>query len=227
MSTFAVISVSAAAVLDWLAVACGSRKAKYLTKPLVVLLLILWLTRVGGFTWPLLAFTIGAGFSLLGDIWLMFSASYFLAGLASFLLAHIGYIAGFSADGIPSSPLYWLAVILVLAAAYIFARRMLRGGSLRNASLKLRLAVGTYTAVVTGMFLSALGTAFKPAWPMQAALPVVVGGALFYFSDALLAYDRFTRPVRHARLIVRITYHSGQLLLIAGAILQASRAGSF
>lgn len=224
MSTSAALSVAAAAVLDWLAVALGSRKAKYVTKPLVVLLLLVWLTRVGGWSWPLTAFTIGVVFSLLGDIWLMLSARFFLAGLASFLLAHAGYIAGFSADGLPDSPVYWLAAILVITAASFFARRMLRSGSLRLASPRLRLSVGVYTAVVTGMFLSALGTAFKPGWAPSAWLFAVLGGFLFYLSDALLAYDRFTTPVPHGRLIVRITYHSGQLLLIAGAILHYAPA---
>lgn len=224
--TFAALSVAAAAVLDWLAVALGSRKAKYFTKPLVVLLLLVWLTSVGGWMWPLTAFTVGVVFSLAGDIWLMLSARFFLFGLASFLLAHIGYIAGFSLDSLPLSPMYWLFATFVTVAAFIFARRMLRSGILRSASPRLRLSVGLYTAIVTGMFLSALGTAFKPGWEIHAWLPAVLGGFLFYCSDALLAYDRFTHPIRHGRLIVRITYHSGQLLLITGAILHFVSAES-
>ncbi len=83
------------AILDWLAVGFGWNKAKYITKPLVMILLITWMTIQGGWHFPVLWFTLGAIFSLLGDVFLMLPGNFFLAGLVSFLLAHLLYITGF------------------------------------------------------------------------------------------------------------------------------------
>jgi hypothetical protein len=39
----------------------------------------------------------------------------------------------------------------------------------------------------------------------------------------LLAWNKFVKPVRGGRLALMITYHLGQLALIAGAVGQFSR----
>jgi uncharacterized membrane protein YhhN len=42
---------------------------------------------------------------------------------------------------------------------------------------------------------------------------------LFYASDSMLAWDRFLKPLSHARLRVMVTYHLGQIGIILGATL--------
>ena len=50
----------------------------------------------------------------------------------------------------------------------------------------------------------------------NAVLPA--GALLFFISDSLLAYDRFTRKTPAIRLWVMVTYHLAQFGLAAGFI---------
>ena len=56
----------------------------------------------------------GLLFSLAGDIFLMLSGDYFVAGWAAFLIAHLVYIAAFVSDGGP----YWSIWPLLVGLAY-------------------------------------------------------------------------------------------------------------
>jgi uncharacterized membrane protein YhhN len=50
---------------------------------------------------------------------------------------------------------------------------------------------------------------------------VALGATVFVVSDATLSIDRFVRPIPHARLILMITYHVGQALIVAGVLAAA------
>jgi uncharacterized membrane protein YhhN len=41
---------------------------------------------------------------------------------------------------------------------------------------------------------------------------------LFLLSDGVIAYNRFVREVSWAHLVVHITYHLGQLLIVLGML---------
>lgn len=43
----------------------------------------------------------------------------------------------------------------------------------------------------------------------------IVGAALFYVSDALIAWNRFVAPVRGGKVAIIVTYHLAQLALVA------------
>ena len=45
-----------------------------------------------------------------------------------------------------------------------------------------------------------------------------IGATLFLASDALIAYDRFVRPLAWGHVVVHITYHLGQLLIVLGML---------
>ena len=210
--------ILAFAILDWLAVGFGWQKTKYATKPLVMLVLLVWILLNGGMQYPLILFTLGAVFSLLGDIWLMLPGNFFLAGLVSFLIAHIMYIVGFISGAVLVTPLLVLISILVIAAAVIVMRKIRRGVYNQTGARRLRWSVTIYGVVISLMLLSALSTIGRPGWNMTDSLTIALGAVLFYASDTMLAYDRFVKPIQHGRLYVRITYHLGQLLLITGAI---------
>ena len=49
-------------------------------------------------------------------------------------------------------------------------------------------------------------------------LVVAIGGTLFLVSDAVLAYNRFERQLVHGRLIVMVTYHLAQFLIVWGLL---------
>jgi len=74
--------------------------------------------------------------------------------------------------------------------------------------------------IITVMLLSAMLTLFRGDWKSTPSLVVSTGAILFYFSDLLLAWDRFVTPVRNGRLINMVLYHLGQIALIFGAVLQ-------
>ena len=79
----------------------GPRWHHYLAKPLATLLIIgIALGRAAetprGYA---LAILVGLACSLAGDIFLMLPGDRFIAGLLSFLLAHLAYIAAFATAG--------------------------------------------------------------------------------------------------------------------------------
>ena len=63
-----------------------------------------------------------------------------------------------------------------------------------------------YLVVISAMVVSAFGTAAPWA---------IVGAGLFYASDATLAWNRFLEQRRFGPLAVMVTYHLGQIGLVA------------
>jgi uncharacterized membrane protein YhhN len=170
---------------------------------------------------PLIFFGVGILFSLAGDVFLMLSDRWFIAGLAAFLLAHVAYIVGFNLPLPVVSPLWsvGLAIVLALSAGRVL-RRIVAG--LREKGLQ-RLAgpVMLYGTVITVMLLSAMLTLFRPDWPSTAAAGLVALGAfLFFFSDIILAWNKFVAPIKNGRVMNMVAYHLGQIALIAGVYIQ-------
>ena len=62
-----------------------------------------------------------------------------------------------------------------------------------------------------------IGAMLLCAWFTGVPL-VALGASVFVVSDAVLSIDRFVRPIPHARLILMITYHVGQALIVAGVL---------
>ena len=214
------------AVADWVAVAKGWKKVEYLAKPATMVLLVIWLTFIGGLrSIPLTCFALGILFSLAGDVFLMisyarFSNRWFIPGLIAFLLAHIAYIAGLNTPLPNVSPIWsmGLAVILALTAARVL-RRIIAGVRQKGLS-RMVLPVGLYGTVITLMVLSALLTLYNSSWRTSAAGLVALGAILFYFSDIVLAWNKFVNPIKNGRLANMILYHLGQFALVAGVVLQ-------
>jgi uncharacterized membrane protein YhhN len=213
-------------VMDWVAVAKGWKKVEYIAKPAVMLVLLGLLARFGGFgSLPLICFGLGIFFSLAGDIFLMvsfyrFSNRWFIPGLIAFLLAHVAYITALNMPLPTVSPIWsmGLAVILALSAARLL-RRIIAG--VRQKGLRrLVFPVEVYGTVITLMLLSALLTLYNASWKSSASGLVALGAILFYFSDTLLAWNKFVNPIKHGRLANMILYHLGQFALVAGLIIQ-------
>lgn len=204
------------ALADWYAVARDEKRLERLAKPLTLLLLLLWfIGRVplqGGSAW----FAAGLLFSLLGDVALL-SERGFLGGLVAFFLAHLCYLVGFNTP-LGEVPLFWslpVAILLAMSAARLLRR--IAAGLLERGMGNLIAPVYAYGLVLSLMLLSALMTLFRRDWSTAAALALSGGAVLFYFSDILLAWDRFVTPLRHGRLWTMILYHLGQILLAIGA----------
>jgi uncharacterized membrane protein YhhN len=205
------------AVADWVAAWRGWKSARWVTKPAALLLLIAWFTQMGGWQGGLVWFGVGLVFSLLGDIMLQAPERYFLFGVGAFFLAHVAYIVGLFEPGFGLDAGMLVPLVIVGAAFWYLSGRIRRGLAVSGDS-KLEIPVTAYAGVLSLMLLVALTTLFNPEWQGQAALLVSLGAALFFLSDSVLAWNRFVRPISAGNLIVMVTYHLGQILIIAGAL---------
>lgn len=193
----------------------------YLSKPLIVfsLMAFFW-HHTPNRTRHEKLFLAGLFFSLLGDIFLMFtefSENYFKLGLGAFLVAQINYIMAFLSEVrgkgglVKTKP--WLA-LPVLGYGVWFVYTLYPG--LNN----LLLPVAVYATVLMLMLLAALNRA-GAVLPRSASL-VIVGALLFVLSDSLLAYGKFIEIFPYYRLWVMSTYAAAQYFLVWG-VLQGGR----
>ncbi len=213
------------AVGDWIARGMNWPKLRILTKPGTMIAVIGWFSVLGG--WQADAFWFGVAliFSLIGDVMLMLPPSYFILGLVGFFIAHVFYLVGFN-QGLP--PLRWESLALLLPIIVVDAvgyRQLRRGVISKPETRRLRLPVFAYLVVISLMLYSALLTLLRPEWPLNAALLASGGAILFFFSDMTLSRNRFIAPTRYGRVIVMITYHLGQIAIVAGVLLKINAWG--
>jgi uncharacterized membrane protein YhhN len=159
--------------------------------------------------WVLLALV----FSWAGDVLLMFvtnNENFFLAGLASFLLAHVFYIIFFHQVRIREAVkpnIVWLILVIVYYTGLIIW--------LSPYLYDMKLPVRVYGLVISCMLMLALhmpGIKNKNAgWWMMA------GAVLFVISDSVLAINRFYQPFDAAGVIIMLTYGLAQLFIVKGA----------
>ncbi len=123
-------------------------------------------------------------------------------GLVAFLLAHVAYIVGFWADGVSILNFVVGLAITALAVVVIGGRIVsaIDAGDNADAAAPVRAYIG----VISLMLASAIGTAEAVA---------ILGAALFYVSDSLIAWERFVRPRVWHGLAIMVTYHAAQLSL--------------
>lgn len=218
-TTLLLTGTFAAAVIDWLAVGKGWRRVELFAKPVTMIALFGYLMKSGGLAGPLLWFGLGVLLSLAGDVFLLFSERWFIGGLFAFLLAHVFYILGFNA---PLPPLTIMGLGLAFVYAIMAARiyRRIATGLVERGKAGLRMPVLVYSAVITIMLLSATLTLFRVDWTTGATMLAFTGGALFFISDVILAFNRFVQPVRYGRVMNMAAYHLGQIALIVGVVLQ-------
>ena len=209
-----------AALTDWYAVARRQKRLEYLAKPAIMLLLTAWFVQNGGGQGWRAWFVLGALFSLAGDVFLMLRRERFLAGLTSFLMAHLAYILGFN-PSLP--PLHLLTLLLGLGLAvsgYFFVRILWRALQKRGLP-RLKIPVLIYALVLGLMCLSALATHTRPEWQGSPAWVASLGGLLFTLSDSLLATNKFVRRLPAGRFFTHLTYHLGQAGILLGVLLAA------
>jgi uncharacterized membrane protein YhhN len=202
----AVAALSAAA--DWVAVARGHRLLEYVCKPatlgaLVLVALVLEPEADGRRAW----FVVALVLSLAGDVFLMLPRDLFLAGLVSFLLAHIAYVVGLRVDGARGRAVLVAAVAVSVVVVAVGSRVVgaVRAGPQRD----LAVPVVVYMVVISAMVTCALATGNVLA---------AVGASLFFASDALIAWNRFVAPLAWAPVAIMVTYHLGQAGLVTSLV---------
>jgi uncharacterized membrane protein YhhN len=202
----------AVAAVDWAAVHLRSKPAEYLAKPGCMVFLVLAALAIDpvddGARTALVAALV---LSVLGDVLLMLPGrqpdtpgpNLFVAGLASFLLAHVAYVVGFLLEGVEAGGLA-LGLVPVALVALTVGRRVVaavRAGD----EPELATPVTAYVAVISAMLLFAFGTGDARA---------MVGACLFAGSDSLIAWQRFVRPRPWGPVTIIVTYHLAQALLV-------------
>ena len=138
--------------------------------------------------------------SAVGDVLLLEEAG-FLAGLASFLLAHVAFAGAFLVRGI-SAPALGAAVPLGVFA-WLVVRWLWP-----HLSGRMRGPVAAYAVAISAMGVLAVATAVAD-WDWR--LPA--GGGLFILSDVAVARQAFVQPAFANRLWGLPLYYGGQLLL--------------
>ena len=148
-------------------------------------------------------------FSLGGDVFLMLPGNYFIPGLASFLVAHLFYIALFrQGQGWFPSKRALVAVLAVGATMYGIV-----WGGLGDPVLKI--AVAAYVTVISLMAAQAIGRAMVQG--DAAARWVALGACIFMVSDSLIAINKFVTPVALSSLWILATYYCAQILIVHNA----------
>lgn len=197
------------AVSDWVAVWKGRSSIRAITKPapMVVLIAVAMILDPADATIRGV-FVVGLVLSLAGDVFLLQTGNrWFLAGLASFLLAHLAYVAGLILA--PTSVWGLLAgVAVMLTTGGVWGRRVVGAVAAGGAS-GLMGPVVTYLVMISTMVVAAFGTG--AGW-------AIAGASLFYISDSILAWDRFVDPLEFGPVAVIVTYHLAQVSLVVWLI---------
>jgi uncharacterized membrane protein YhhN len=205
------IAAAVVAVGDWLAVQFRVYRIEFVLKPATLGLLV----AAAGVSdldaslkpWVIAALALG----LLGDIGLLLSNGRtdppFLAGLGAFLLGHIAYIVAFTKLGLRGLDL--LAGGLVVAGIAGLALPAVLRGAARSAGRQLALIVAGYAGVLACMTVLGVGTG---------AIAVAIGAVLFLTSDTMIGRERFATALPSARLLIIVTYHLAQFLILIGLI---------
>ncbi len=163
-------------------------------------------------------------FSWLGDIFLMFPRNeyepsteklLFIAGLISFLIAHIHYILYFINEVKNSHQ-----VTLIVSKPYFILPFFAYGITLLSilfpslASMKLPVTI--YTIIILCMVMAALNR--KNLVSNNSFLFVFIGAILFALSDSCIAINVFYKPFELARIVIMSTYTVAQWLIVYGVI---------
>jgi len=114
----------------------------------------------------------------------------FIAGLVSFLLAHLMYIAGLNQTP-PVINLPGAIVAVFVALTWLRIYRGIAASLQASGNTALKYPVLAYSLVISLMLLSALLTLTGETWQPPAALLVSSGALLFFLSDTLLAWNKF------------------------------------
>jgi uncharacterized membrane protein YhhN len=207
--TLALLIVAAVlAVGDWLAVHLRLYRIEFVLKPatLALLVAVAAINDLGTVKpWVIAALALG----LLGDVGLMLSKGHtdppFIAGLVAFLLGHVAYIVAFTRLGVHGVDLV-AGGLIVAGIAGLAVPAVLRGAA-RTSGAPFALVVAGYAGVLASMTVLGVGTA---------CIPIAVGTVLFLISDTLIARERFVRQLPLGGLLIIVTYHLAQFLILIG-----------
>lgn len=206
-------------LINWISAWQERAITYYITKPIVLVGLLLFLVMQAPVTMSRLPFLLGLAFSLLGDIFLIPKGTrWFLVGMGAFSITQLMYIWGFN-----TSKVSWPVLVVGIAAylvgvilIHLVVNRFSQSSSINKAILPY---LKIYGALVLAMSMSALLCLARPAWSDLAAVLAGIGGVLFFLSDGMIALEKLDRRLPKNRFWVIFTYHIAQFLIV-GAVIQ-------
>jgi uncharacterized membrane protein YhhN len=183
----------------------GPRYHVYLFKPLTMIFILLIAVQAKKPDTSLYKVAIIAGLvcSLAGDVFLMLPADRFVAGLVSFLIAHLFYITAFtSGTGFSFS---WRSLVLcIIYGIFLFNILSPHLG-------EMKLPVLVYMVVILVMAWQAWERWRQTG--QSGALLAFLGAVLFVISDSALAINRFRGQYKSAQALILSTYFAAQWLI--------------
>jgi uncharacterized membrane protein YhhN len=173
----------------------------YLGKPVATIAVILLAARSTRPVSPRYRALITAGLicSLVGDVFLMLPSDQFIAGLASFLVAHLLYIVAFAGSGGGLRDLKSASVFVIAGAILIFLWPTLGA---------LKIPVTVYVTVIATMAWQAIAR-WRQLGSTDARL-AAMGAMSFLISDSSLALRKFRGDFPASVLLVLGTYWLAQ-----------------
>jgi len=205
-------------ILHLIVITTGSVTLQYITKPLIVISLLIMFTLStnlkGRFHKRL--FT-GLLFALAGDVLLMFvpqDQSFFIYGLLAFLICHIFYISAFYLDFRSAPELDKKGARIAILVCSVIGMGFYT--YIRESLGILKLPVMAYIFVISFMMMMA---SFRNLRVNAISFRLILFGAMFFLvSDSLLAYNKFVQPFNYAHLLIMATYMMAQYLITIGAM---------
>ena len=203
-------------LIDLIAVYSNNESLRFITKPLLIPLLAIYLLRQTNSAtsslkvWVFLALF----FSWVGDILLLFEErgpNFFLFGLSAFFVAQVSYIVFFHNIRMREY-IRGNALLLLLVIVYYSILVSVLSPYLGNMKLPVRI----YGVVLSFMLMLAMHTMLGKN--KKAALWMMTGAVLFVASDSLLAFNKFFAPFNNAGLIIMLAYGLAQLFITEGAV---------
>jgi uncharacterized membrane protein YhhN len=208
-----------AAAADWVAIGTSDHRLLYGAKPAVLVALIAAAAAIPSShtdlvdrRWWFLAALVCC---LVGDVALMLPRDLFVPGLAAFLAGHALFIVGLlQPPAPPGVPAFAFSPTgLAVAAGVVMAVEALPGRVLLTA-----LAGGHRPLIApVCLYMVAIATVVVLATNV-ASRPAALGASLFLVSDTALALDRFVWPRPWGTLVVHVTYHLAQMLLVLSLV---------
>ncbi len=149
---------------------------------------------------------LGLVFSCCGDIsliWQTLDDSYFILGLACFLIAHIFYTVAF--EFTPFGLKEFLVLSMIGLTIFSIVLPMLSGPIL-------------YAVLVYGLLLWLMSWRSLARFSLKGDIPwrkifAACGATLFVVSDSVLAVNKFVMPLPWERQVSMTTYYAAQLCL--------------
>lgn len=128
----------------------------------------------------------------------------FIAGLASFLTAHIFYVALFLKGAAVRRNMILPTVLAVAFPAAMAAFLWPHLG-------QMQLPVAVYIGVISSMLVTSLHRS-------RLNFTVIAGAIAFVISDSVLALNKFYSPFPWARYAIMATYYLAQYLIVTGVL---------